>query len=349
MRLSMHSIMRILVVALLAAPFFVEAQLLNPVGTLLEIVPTPLKAQPEQLVDLELKSFSVDLKNSTISWYRNQTLVKQGVGETKFSVTAPKAGGKLTVLAVAESRNGATLRASFILQPEDVTLVWEAETYTPPFYEGKALYTPEAIVKIIALPNFINSNGTKISPKNLIYNWKQDFKAQASASGYGKDFFIFKGNLLQKPTTIHVEVVTVDGTRAGNAVLTVEPVPTKILTYEDSPLYGTLRNRVLSTQSLVKNQEVRVEAVPFSFSVLNPSSGSLTYSWAVNSRGVDTPVPKNILTLRNEKAETGSALVSVSVTHAGNIFQTSGITFPIIFNSKVQSIINSLFNNENAN
>jgi hypothetical protein len=334
----------ICLLVLCTAPLILNAQQ-NPAGSVIEIISSPEKPFPDQNVSLELKSFSIDLSSAMISWYRNQTLIKQGTGETKIAVTAPKAGSSLTITAVASPQSGISLRQSITLKPEDVGLIFEAETYTPPFYQGKAYYTPEAIVRVVAIPNLVTSNGAKISPKNLVYQWKQDFKPRQDASGYGKNSLVFKGNLLQKPTTVQVEVKTVDGSRTGNAVLTIEPLNPEVLVYEDDPLYGILYNKTIAMKALVKNQEIKIHAVPFSFSVLSALSPTISYSWSVNGSRVENTFPKNSLVLRNEKAGAGNAEVSAAIVHNTNIFQNAGVRFPVMFIQRINTNNeNSLFN-----
>ncbi len=59
-----------------------------------------------------------------------------------------------------------------------VGLVWETDTYTPPLYRGKALYTPGAAIRLIALPpagagyryswRVNDSNRRQASPDNTL-------------------------------------------------------------------------------------------------------------------------------------------------------------------------------------
>ncbi len=79
------------------------------------------------------------------------------------------------------------------ITPEDLDIIWQANSYVPPFYEGKALFPPVGTVSFVAMPGFIDSNGNPVNPKKLIYTWSQDTTVLGDKSGYGKNVLTVQG------------------------------------------------------------------------------------------------------------------------------------------------------------
>jgi hypothetical protein len=78
-----------------------------------------------------------------------------------------------------------------ILAPQDAAILWEAvDSYAPPFYEGKKLPSPESIVRIASIPNFLGIKQSS-STKNAVYVWSRNKSVIPDAGGYGKILFLF--------------------------------------------------------------------------------------------------------------------------------------------------------------
>src|SRR3989344_4032347 len=74
------------------------------------------------------------------------------------------------------------------LSTPSVDLVWEANTYTPAGYEGRALPTTSTEVTVVALAH--QSNGQIVT--NYDFRWEKDDKQIISASGVGSNILRFR-------------------------------------------------------------------------------------------------------------------------------------------------------------
>ncbi|MCR4334391.1 MAG: hypothetical protein NUV47_01505 [Patescibacteria group bacterium] len=206
-----------------------------------------------------------------------------------------------------------------------VDLLWQTNTYTPPFYKGKALYTTQSTVTVVAVPS-IKSN-------NLIYTWKQDYKVLGSLSGLGKDSYTFKGTVLSKPTTIEVEVSTAeDGLKATKDITLSARNPEPII-YEDDPLYGILYNKAITSPLALSKDEIVLLASPYFFSTDVTGKNNLEYEWSINNGNVADNTDRSII-LRHEGDTVGSSDISLVVNNTVDFFQKTRFNFKVNFGVK---------------
>ena len=96
------------------------------------------------------------------------------------------------------------------INPSDIDLLWEAmDSYTPPFYKGKALPSTESQIKIVAYPNTSGLSNT--NQKNISYTWKNNYDTVGSASGYGKSKYIFINDNLKNTEKVSVVATGLSG------------------------------------------------------------------------------------------------------------------------------------------
>jgi len=73
-------------------------------------------------------------------------------------------GEKKTVTIKVVSRRGGYLEEKITFQPALVDLMWEANTYTPPFYKGKALTSSKSSITVTAIPQLKTSDKKILDP-----------------------------------------------------------------------------------------------------------------------------------------------------------------------------------------
>lgn len=290
---------------------------------------SPSVPRPNQLVTAKIASYSSDLNRLQISWYVNDQLVKKEVGATQHEFLIGDLG-KLTKLRVVILKlDGSTLEKNYTFRPAEVDLIYEAQTFTPPFYEGKAYFSRQSSVKISAMPQALNKNGQFIDPKNIIYKWYVDGSVIQDQSGYGKQSFLYTGKLLSKSVKIGVDISTIEEGSVANSSIFINPVTPEVLIYEKSPTLGTLYNKIVSDNFSINKPEIEFEASPFSFkkdSVLNLST---IYEWSLNGSKINSP-NQSSLVFRNEENKQGQASIGVSVSNE-TILQKNNSAFGLIF------------------
>jgi len=290
---------------------------------------TPSVPRPNQLVSVKIASYSSDLNRLQVSWYVNDTLIKREVGATNFDFAVGDLGTKTVVRVSILKTNGSTLEKTYSFRPSEVDLIYEAQTFTPPFYEGKAYFTRQSSVKISAIPQVLGADGKFINPANLVYDWYVDGSVVQSQSGYGKQSFLYQGKILARAFKIGVEISTVADGAVANSSIFINPISPEVLIYEKNPTLGTLYNYSVPSSFSINKPEIEFEAVPYFFkedSVLNLST---IFNWRLNGSKINSP-NQNSIVFRNENNEEGSASVGVDVSNE-TLLQKDSINFGLNF------------------
>ncbi len=267
--------------------------------------------KPGETVVVSLSATSVDLDSATITWFVNERVIVKGIGEKQVSISAPSAG-TITSVRVSISSGGFIYEKSTTVNGAGVSLIWEARSYVPPLFYGKALPTRGSFIVLQAIPHF-KSGGVSVSPQNLVFTWKQDGAVIQNRSGYGKDSFNFMNDSFKDTTTIEVSAKTLDDRFTASDSITITRQNPRIGLYRFSLLYGSLLQEEESNQNLVGEREIGIRAVPW-YSPINPSFRFQVpnLNWMVGK----TSASNNGLTYlmienRNGTANTGTVSVSI--------------------------------------
>ncbi len=283
----------------------------------------PQYPSPGETVNISLEAYGTDLNRALITWSVNGTVSIKAIGQKTFTVKALKLGEKQTVTATILPIQGVPIVKIFYINPQSIDIVWQSDTYTPPFYRGKAMFSPQAKVTIVALPNLINGAGSLVAPGNLTYKWKKDFVVQGSKSGYGIQTFSYKGDILMQPVNIGLEV-SLDGGNTASTYIDMKPTEPEIGIYEDSPLYGILWNRELALGLDFGNTAERnVSVIPYFFGVESKSSPELSYIWSINGSEISVPENQNSMTFRNSENLEGRSQIGVLVSNNLNLLESA--------------------------
>ena len=95
----------------------------------------------------------------------------------------------------------------------------------------------------------------------------------------------------------------------------------KILFYENDPQLGTKWETALTDGYTVRQNGDILIAEPYFFSPKNIDSSILTFDWSLNGEPIDTPNPKNILSIKPDAGQTGSATINVDINNTNTLFQ----------------------------
>ena len=293
---------------------------------------TPSFPKPFQKVLLQLEAFGPDLNSSYITWFVNGTAQKAGNAQKNLEISAGKAGSATNIQVIIEPRGAAAIEKNITLQPADIDLVWEAVSYAPPFYKGKALYAPQGKVVVSAIP-YVLERGIKIDSKNLIYKWSKDGQILGSMSGYGKNTLTQYGSVISRPVTISVEVTSPKSAVKTSGSVVINPTQTKVLLYEVNPLYGIQYENALGKELVMKDSELTLIASPYFFSIEDKTFGKLSHKWTLNNKKIEEESGKDIITFR--KPETvGTSQISLSIESDNKVLQSARNTVLLKFDDK---------------
>lgn len=284
-------------------------------------VVTPENPGPKSTITISLDSPLVNLSRSTISWFVNGLKIKEGRDLRVFQFNLPESG-QTKVEARITSTDYGVISKNFSFAPTLVEIIYEANSFTPPFYRGKALIPPEGVVTLLARPDFKTASAA--SAKNFIYTWTKDGVVDGANSGLGKNTYIYNnGRLSEDAPLIEVVVTSTDNNLRGYATFRARSVAPEIIFYEDNPLLGVTLNQKIPENYFLSKQEVTFIAYPYFFGGKNADSENLQYKWLINSSPVSgTGNSKTLLTVRRPE-ESGSSSISLNLENQRRIFQTA--------------------------
>lgn len=293
---------------------------------------SPESPGPFQSVTISVEDFSGDIDATKITWTVNGKAATEGTGRKSYTVRTGALGTKTDVsINIGGSVENVSLR------PAVVDLHWQADTYTPPFYQGKAQHSNQDTVTVVAEPFFLTSAGARINPDALVYRWKVDGRVNQNASGYGKKSFQVASSVLPKPLTVDVDVYSADETYRGQATIVIPESTPEVLLYENDPLYGISFSKALNGgEHTISNTEVTVLGIPFFFSNSQRNTGSLTKIWKLNGNTINESGDEIILKKPSGDVS-GRSQISFEVKNPVRFMQNAKGDFYVRFNNENSS------------
>lgn len=271
---------------------------------------------PGKTITATVSTYSTDLNKAFIEW-RNEsnTILSSGTGNTSYTMTAENVGINILVY-ITPIGESAPIIKQISIEPSNIDILWEAtDSYTPPFYKGKALPTSESIIKAVAMPN---SKGVSQNKNENVYLWKLEHNSIQKASGYGKDTFIFKNSYLRDVENIEVEASSVTSNYLSANKISVPINDSKILFYLKGENGVVNYNKAMTESAQISTNESTIVAEPYFF--LIDDNGGTNYDWRINGKNISTPRNPRILTIRPESSG-GYATITFTMESVSRLFQ----------------------------
>ena len=207
---------------------------------------------------------------------------------------------------------------------QSVDLLWQGETYTPPFYEGKALWSKQTNIKFVAIPQGLGS------PAALNYRWTRNGTVLGNSSGVGKNSIKFRDSIFSKPYTMRVEIVNSSDKVLAESSLSVTAQDPVLLVYEKNPLYGYMFHQEVGQSFLLDKGEATLSAFPLYAGSAEREAAAFSYRWRA-SEGVSSG---NSGTYRAPEGAEGYAPVSLSFSDSGRVMRDIQKKFVIKFGNE---------------
>lgn len=278
----------------------------------------PKNPGPNEKVEVTANSHHFDINRADITWSVNGIRKLRGTGEKNLALRTGDVGSKTVIYVIVKTEDGLVLEKTLSIRPAEVDILWEADTYTPPYYNGKALPSPKSSIKITAVPNFI-FNGSKISSSNLVYEWQIDYKKVPGVSGYGSDSFVHRSSQAFGEYTVKVVVSSYKKTIVAEKTISISTVRPRLIFYEEGLLEGIKYNKALENSVDLLNNEIYVRAEPYFFS--RSSLANLSYEWMMNNGDIDPEDNKNVINLRVDEDVFGTSVIDLRVENPSNLLQ----------------------------
>src|SRR3989338_1348141 len=299
---------------------------------------SPAHPEPDQLVRITLKSSIIDLSFESTTWRVDDEIVQQGYDVPSIEGRTGELGTKKTVTAEMESEI-AEAKTAVTLAPTERDILWERDSFTPPFYRGRARSSAGASIRLQAIPRFKTSvTGAEIAASTLVYTWKRNGAPILSVSGVGKSRVSFPAPGLFGSDTIEVEARTPDGALSSARSIRISSIEPLLTLYKVHPLYGIMFYEALGRQAEVPDEELSFAAIPFFADASSAHDEGLVYSWTVNDKPITAdPEQANIITI-DASGSTGMADIDLTLSHAANLFLRAVGAWSVTFTNVLETI-----------
>ncbi len=293
---------------------------------------TPQTPRIGDSVIIKAYSNSVDLNYQKITWYVDDKIRKEGLGEKEIMIKT-QSGQTTKVKAVVTKTDGSKIELTTEITPSEIDLIIEPLSYKSPFYEGKPYFIDQGTFYATVVPN-IKINNKKIESKDIFYKWTKDGTVLGKSSGLGQDSIRITGSV--PIDDIHLGVEAYDNTTKkllAKDSKTIEPEDPKVLFYEKNPIYGILYNKAISGSYYMGDRdELTISAEPFSFDFTKNTADNSSYSWEINNNSATSSKNKNeLLVVQQENKIKGTANISVSILNTKRDFQEISGDFSLEF------------------
>lgn len=301
----------------------------------LELVPSVESPEPGQKVNIRLRSYSMDIDSANSTWLVNDKVVQKGIGLTSYEITAPNLGKETKVSVTASSPNGSTLSKTIYLSSGSIDLIVENSGHTPPLFKGKIPISYQNNINIVAIPHLADSNGVEYDPKNLVYEWKRNSLVVQDQSGYGRQSFSLKGEIIPRDVSIVVTASTRDGKKSVSGYINISYTSPSLNFYIDDPLYGPIYNKIVrDTLFIGDEKEVSIIMEPYGFNKPINGLGDLILNWMINGYESPSLAQNQSITLRAPENSTGNSNIELMVKNKKDILQGASANFSVKFSSK---------------
>lgn len=284
---------------------------------LVNITTSPKTPGVNEEVKVRIESYAVNLNTANLVWYVNKEPVKEGIAEKEITVRTGNFGTKTTIDIIIITIDGVKINKQLVIAPAEVDVLWEAQTYTPPFYKGKALPGYKSLVRLTAIPRF---NAPSSNPKEFYYKWTYN-RIQNVGEALGKNSVTIPMGYTDSPVPVVVDVSLPGTDWKGEESLEISGSEAKIVFYHQAPLLGVEFEHAISSAIITPETEFNIYAVPYYFSFDNLMNNDLIYTWEVNRsyRAVDLD-QRNLTLLKPEKPE-GPYEVTLRIQNPKRILQ----------------------------
>ncbi|HTR18534.1 MAG TPA: hypothetical protein VMH91_00955 [Candidatus Paceibacterota bacterium] len=303
------------------------AQQVNFTGTTaLTISASPAHPGPNSTVELTAESPLLDLAASDIKWDVNGSPVGSGQSvQVKLGSL-----GQRTDVVVSVSGGSGNDSAEVVLVPTSIDLLWEADSYVPPFYLGRALPGSGSAIRLLAIPHFVRPDGSEVASSGITYTWKVNGAVLKAQSGVGESSVVVPAAILYGSDTVTVDAATTGF--SGEASVVVRTGDPQLVLYDDSPLFGILYHRALGSSSGAAEAVTSFAAVPYFVDAPSPNDPNLAYAWSVNGSAV-TADPQDPSELTINAQSQGIAQVELSVSKPSDPFFSASGAWQVAFSA----------------
>jgi hypothetical protein len=301
-----------LIILTLSLPLLAWAVTETGTGSNIVAEVIPQEPAPGSMVSISLTGFGFDNEKARYDWYQDGVLKSSSIGNKKYSFQLGQLGKPTRIKVSVFYGQRHLADKSFYFEPAEIGFSWQADTLTPPFYQGKARASGGATLKVVATPFLTNQAGQTLKTSDLIYSWYINEAINKEISGKGKNVASIPTSLKDSQTKINLKVSSADGKSSTSKGLVIYLSKPEITFYEQVPLEGAnYKKQVIGTYELY-GEEASFIAFPLFWP--RDSLDNLNYAWKVNSLNSPKTETPNILTVRQPSGGTGINEINLRVS-----------------------------------
>jgi hypothetical protein len=309
---------------------------------------SPENPGPGETVTIAARSLLLDLDALTLAWFKDGKALEQGAGRTSISLTAPPLGNSTEISLLVLENGTERARDNAIIRPVEIDLLWEADSFTPPFFRGRSLPSAGTQFRFEAQPHFIRADGSRVSNADIIFTWRRNGYVIQNVSGRGAARAVIDAPALFGANTISLEARSADGMFRGEESANLPAREPELILYEDHPLFGVMYHRALSSDVSLPGEEISLVAVPYFAEAAHSYDSALLWEWKVNGNNIENdPDRPNEITI-DARGSSGIARIDLALSHATNLFLDSERSWKLsLFGESNQNFFNApLFESE---
>lgn len=280
-------IKHLLLIALLLAPYATHAATLSVV----QVSVHPENPKPGSSITVNAIVVGTPTTEVLFRWDIDGESVATGANSSSIVIDAPPIGRSKSIVVTASLNGTALGSATVMLRPSDVTIEWEGQVSTTPFFMGRPLATADSVITAVAVPALIRANGTAVPTKDILFSWKINGAQRKADSGYGASSISFTSPFFDNALSLNVTAISRDGSLSAEDTIAIRPVKPQLAIYEESALGGVESSRAIIDSYPFTSDEVSFVAYPLY--VVNPDD--LAFQWSLNGEPftLDTVNPRS--------------------------------------------------------
>jgi hypothetical protein len=294
---------------------------------LVSIKTNPVTPGPNQSVTVSIESFAVNINSANIVWYVNKVPLKEGVAEKTLTFTLGDFGNISTVDILIFTAEGSQIKKQVTIAPSEIDILWEAQTYTPPFYKGKALPSYKSFLRVSAIPRY---NSPSSNPSEYHYKWAYN-RIENVGEGLAKNSVVIPAGWADSAVPVVLNVKLPSTSWSGSASTNIEGAEAKVVLYENAPLLGIQFNHALRGGNAAVGNEFTLRAIPYFFSTDNYMNNELVYTWKSGGSNILPGMDPTTLVLTKRGRDAESYSVSLRVQSPKRILQEGAAGATISF------------------
>lgn len=236
---------------------------------------------------------NIDNDTAVFSWFVDDEPAPRltGRAKTSFSLVTAKSTHLVRVIVSVDGKKAA--ENTVPVNSFTVVLVWRANSFVPPDYEGKALASVGSRVTVAALPEI---NGEK--PEDLLYTWYLDAELHVR-SAIGEEEFSFLISKNVRSISVIVEVSNQSQSLSVRQAINISTVKPSVALLPNTSLF------------VAPGEKTTVRALPFYFHAT--TLNELSFTWSFGGQTVLGVPPDPNMLLLSIPSDSGRGMRALSV------------------------------------